>query len=55
MTDQSHMHKYFIGHVGAIFSNALHFAVYTTNTEVARRLAASGGSIRPCSYLGGVY
>ena len=32
LTDQSDRHKViFIEHVGAIFSNVLHFAVYTTN------------------------
>ncbi len=32
LTDQSDRHKViFIEHAGAIFSNVLHFAVYTTN------------------------
>ncbi len=33
---------------GDIISNVLHFAVYTTNTEVACSLAASGSSKCPC-------
>ncbi len=50
---QSDRHKVLIEHMGAIFSNVLHFAVYTSlstlpTTEVACPLAASGGSIRPC-------
>ncbi len=45
LTDQSDRHKViFIEHVGAIFSNVLHFTVYTTNNGSCM---PSRGSIRP--------
>ncbi len=41
-SSEPYSHAEYVGHVGAIFSNVLHFAVYTTKTEVACLFAASG-------------